>query len=331
MSDLRFIKIEPLPKPEKRPSRFSAFLLWLIAAAGLIVSSLAVLPLGGLLAGMNPQMQTLATDILFYLPFVALPVILLTRREPGLAEAYRPNPISLLNVSLVAILAFVVLFMVNDITVLWSIPFQKLGLDIYSSGLAVPATRGELVLSILAVAVIPAVCEEFLFRGVILSALERYGTRHAVLLSSLLFALLHGSIVGAPAQFILGVILALLVFWTDSIYAGLIYHTVHNALAVILDYLQAQTPETAAATDDLLQAIGGLTGLLDLSLGILCSAAVVLMFVRIFSMRGRLRGVTMEPRRREYLRRSEILVLLGGLALCALLYGLDVLWMMGGV
>lgn len=320
-----------MPRPEKRPGRLSALGLWAIAAAGLIISSLAILPLAPALQGMNPQLQMLVTDALFYLPFVALPVFLLARRTPGLHEAYRPNPISLFNVISIVVLALLGVFLVNDITVLWSIPFQKLGLDIYTTGIPSPSGSRELALSVISIAAIPAICEEFLFRGAMLSAFERYGTRHAVLVTSLLFALLHGSIIGAPAQFILGVILALLVFWTDSVYAGLIYHTVHNAATVILNYLQNQLPETAASTTDLWQAIGGLTGVLDLSLSILFSAALVLVTMKLFRMRGMLRGITMEARQKAKLRRAEVLVLIAGLILCALLYASDILLMMGGI
>lgn len=319
-----------MPRPEKRPGRLSALALWCIAGLGLILSGLAALPLAGFLSGLNPQLQLLITDALYYLPFAALPVFLLARKNPGLYEAYRPNPISLFNVICVAVLALLGVFLVNDLTVLWSIPFQKLGLDVFAGSFPTPANTRELALSIITLAAIPAVCEEFLFRGAVLSAFESGGTRHAVILSSLLFALLHGSIIGAPSQFILGVILALLVFWTDSIYAGLIYHTVHNAAAVILDYLQAQMPETAGASTDLFTAIGGLAGVLDLGLSILFSAALVIFTLKIFRLRGRLRGITTEARRRMKLNQKEILLLIAGLCFCALLYAANILLMTGG-
>lgn len=330
MSDPRIFKITPLPKPEKRPSRFSALLLWVIAAAGLVLSSLVMEPLAPALAKMNPQLMQLVVDAFYYLPFLALPLFLLAHRRPGLAEAYRPNPISLFNVISIAILALLGVFWVNDITVLWSIPFQKLGLDVYTASIPAPANTRELALAVITMAAIPAICEEFLFRGAMMSALERYGTRHAFLVTSLLFALLHGSITGLPAQFLLGIVLCLVVFWTDSIYAGLIYHTVHNAAAVILDYLQSRTPEAAAVSDDLLTAIGGAAGIVNLSLSILFSAALIYFTLKLLRLRGQLQGITTEPRRKERLRASEILLLVSGLMLCALLYGTTFFAMLGG-
>lgn len=330
MSEIRFVKIPPMPRPEKRPGRLSALALWCIAGLGLVLSNLAMLPLAEPLSRLNPQVQLIITNALYYLPFAALPVFLLAKRTPGLYEAYRPNPISLFNVICTAVLALLGVFLVNDITILWSIPFQKLGLDVFAGGFPTPANTRELALSIFTMAAIPAVCEEFLFRGVILSAFERCGTKHAVVFSALLFALLHGSIIGAPSQFILGVVLALLVFWTDSIYAGLIYHTVHNAAAILLDYMQARMPENAEIPADLFTAIGGLAGVLDLGLSILFSAALVLFTLKLFRLRGQLRGIAMEPRSKIPLRRIEVILLIAGLILCALMYTLGLLTMMGG-
>ena len=330
MSELRFFKIETLHKPEKRPSRFSALLLWMTAAVGLVVSGLLAGLFPSVLEGMNPFAQQLAVDAIFYLPFVALPVFLLAKRTPGIFEAYRPNPISLFNVICIVILALLGVFLVNDITVLWSIPMQKLGLDVFVGGIPAPANTQELILAVCSIAVIPAICEEFMFRGAVLPAFEGYGTRRAMLVSALLFATLHGSIVGLPAQLLLGVILAVLVFWTDSIYAGLIYHTVHNSAILMLEYVQNQAPADPNLSDDLLTLLGGAAGAIDLGLSVLLSGFLVYISLRVFFMRGRLKGIYMEAPRKEKLVRREVVVLAVGIALCAVLYGSTLYAMLGG-
>lgn len=319
-----------MPSPEKRPGRLSALVLWAIAGLGLILSSLAMVPLAPAMGKLNPQVQQLLADAGYYLPFAALPMLLHARRNPGLLDARRPNPISLFNVICIVILALLGVFLVNDITVLWSIPFQKLGLNIYAGGIPTPASTRELMLSIISVAAIPAICEEFLFRGTVMPAFEGNGTKHAILVSALLFACLHGSIIGFPAQFLLGIVLGLLVFWTDSIYAGLIYHTVHNAAAVILDYMQSGMPAEQAVPADLWEAIGGMGGALDLLLSIGLSAMLVIFTLRLFRLRGQLRGITPETRKKEKLRRSEIIALTAGILICAALYALNFAAMLGG-
>jgi len=182
------------------------------------------------------------------------------------------------------------------------------------------------------VAVLPGVCEEFLFRGAILPAFEEEGTKRAMVASALLFMSVHGTIAGAPTQFILGMILAYLVVWTDSIYAGLIYHTVHNAAMILLQFAQdrAAAPETAAQTTDLLELVGGMGGAGMLVMEVLLSGAMILFTLKMFKLRGRLTGITAETGQKKRLRAIEWLVLLAGVALCIVLYASDIVHMLGG-
>lgn len=335
MSELHIKTIRRVPKPERRPTRLSALILWVIAAAGIVFFPLFSPLLNSLTGALNPHAQLLISNALYYLLFAALPVFLLAKRRPGLYTAYRPNPISLFNTISVVVVALLGMFFANDLAVLWSIPLQKLGFDVLSTSLPAAANSFELTLSILYVAVLPGVCEEFLFRGAVLSAFEEEGTRHAMIASSLLFMLVHGTIAGAPTQFILGMILAYLVIWTDSIYAGLIYHTVHNAAMLLLQYAQdrATAPEAAAQSTDLLELVGGMSGVGVLAMEVLLSGAMILLTLKMFRLRGRLTGVTEEPRRKNPLGNRELIVLLAGILLCVALYVLDMgarLSFMGG-
>lgn len=330
MSDLRIHIIQPLPKPEKRPSRLSALIVWMVAALGLLISSLLSLRLYTALDGLNAQAQILIVNLAYYLPFVALPVFLLAKRTPGLYEAYRPNPISLFNVISIVILAIVGVFFVNDITILWSIPFEELGLNLNTSVLPAAGNAQELVLSVITVAVVPAVCEEFLFRGALFSAFEAYGTKHAMWISSLLFMLVHASFLGAPSELILGMVISALVFWSDSIYAGLIYHTVHNTAAVVLEYMQNQWTGGAEAAGSLtiLQSIGGIAGVIELLPSIALAVILIALTLKLFRIRGRLRGIVMEKPQRKALSAYEWLALIGGAICCAALYAGDMIIML---
>lgn len=332
MSDLHIRIVKPLPKPEKRPGRFGALLVWALAPVGLIVSSILISLFSPALSRLNPQVQLLVVNLAYYLPFLALPIFLLTRRTPGLYEAYRPNPISLFNVISIVILALLGVFFVNDITIIWSIPFEELGLNLVSSALPVAQNARELVLQVVSIAVIPAICEEFLFRGVLLSAFEAYGTKRAMWVSSLLFMLVHASFLGAPSELILGMVIAALVFWTDSIYAGLIYHTVHNTAAVVLDYLQNQWTVGAETAESLtmFESIGGFSGLFELLLSIALTGWLIAFALKTFRVRGQFRGIVMEKRQKEPLRAKEWLMLIAGALCCAALYAGDFITMLGG-
>lgn len=89
-------------------------------------------------------------------------------------------------------------------------------------------------LEIVGSAVITPFLEELLHRGVVYGRLRRMmGLWPAVLVSALVFAVLHFNIVQFIYAFLLGIVLALFVEKTGSIYVAVVAHIVANAIAVI--------------------------------------------------------------------------------------------------
>lgn len=101
----------------------------------------------------------------------------------------------------------------------------------------------SLLLNIVASAVFPAIFEEMVFRGYVLRALLPHGERTAVLLSAVLFGLIHGNIVQVPFAAVFGFVLGWLMVRTNSIWPGVILHGVNNAFAVVMQWLEAKFPE----------------------------------------------------------------------------------------
>ena len=126
---------------------------------------------------------------------------------------------------------------------------QALGLRVDSAGAAAPANGAELAAALLAMAVVPALCEEWFFRGMLFAALEpRCGTRGALLLSALAFALMHGSLISLPVHLLLGLLLGALLTGTRSIAAPALYHGAHNAVTLVSGFLIARV-----APDEIMQ------------------------------------------------------------------------------
>ena len=86
----------------------------------------------------------------------------------------------------------------------------------------------------LVMAITPAICEELLFRGLILSGLRRCGSWPAIVISSLLFALAHASIYRLLPTFCLGLLLGYVVLRTGSIACSMLVHALNNGVAVTL-------------------------------------------------------------------------------------------------
>ena len=300
-----FVHVRPLPQPQERPTRRFALGLYLLCCAGLVVASAVS---AFVTQGMNAQVAMLVDDLIFYLPFMALPIFLNLKRRPGTLEAYRPGGLRLGTLISIVLLALLGYLFTNDLTLLWAILLQKLGIPLTQSGIADPQSTRELILAILSVAVVPSICEEFCFRGAIFSALETGGTRRAMVLSSLLFTGLHASISGAPAEFLLGLMMCYLSYTCNSVYAGMIYHTVHNTTSLLVSYTQSSG--TGEAVTDYLSAIGGLSGVVSLIFGLILNGILLFLLLRPFKLRAMLTGIQALPRKREKPDRWELLLII---------------------
>ena len=79
--------------------------------------------------------------------------------------------------------------------------------------------------------------EELFFRGVVYSALRRYGPVLAALASAALFGIAHGVSVVLVVAFLLGVVNAVLVERSGSIWPAVLAHATNNTIALVLAYL----------------------------------------------------------------------------------------------
>ena len=106
------------------------------------------------------------------------------------------------------------------------------GFDSDPQGMYYDAAGGgllPLILTVLFLAVLTPVGEEFLFRGVITNALLRYGPVIGVLGSSVVFALFHGVNLALPSALVVGIIAAEAMRRSGSIWPAVVIHAVNNA------------------------------------------------------------------------------------------------------
>ena len=92
-----------------------------------------------------------------------------------------------------------------------------------------------LLIEIVMITILAPIVEEFFFRGVILQRLiKKTSAWGGILISSLLFGILHADIIGA---FIFGIITALLFIRTGNLLIPILVHMLNNTLAVALMYV----------------------------------------------------------------------------------------------
>lgn len=96
-----------------------------------------------------------------------------------------------------------------------------------------PSDFQEFILFTLECAVVPAVVEEFAIRGVIMQPLRRYGDRFALVMSSVIFALMHGNMMQIPFALMAGFALGYFAMATGSIWTSVVIHFANNFLSVL--------------------------------------------------------------------------------------------------
>ncbi|HDL19481.1 MAG TPA: CPBP family intramembrane metalloprotease [Bacteroidetes bacterium] len=211
-----------------------------------ILSILGIL-IFGLLIKITIQLVLGQTDwnspIFFVELFTALPAALIVRRYRfSLLRAFRLNPVSpsLLGWSFILGAAVAVIGdQLDRIMQIW-LPMP----DTITEGmLAVFRTPNlvDFVLIVFIGTIGAGVCEEMLFRGFLQKILEKkfhiYG---AILIPALLFGILHFNVWAILQISILGIVLGLLAWRTNSIYPAISVHFLNNFIAMI--YIRYATP-----------------------------------------------------------------------------------------
>lgn len=133
-----------------------------------------------------------------------------------------------------ALLIFGLLFSLSSVNE-WLVKlFELMGYKRRQSFL--PDYSGWKVLPVLITyAVIPAIAEEILFRGILLNNTEEgAGSIRAILLSGFCFSLYHGSVEQTIYQFVCGCLFALLAVRSKAITPTVVIHFINNALIIIL-------------------------------------------------------------------------------------------------
>lgn len=126
--------------------------------------------------------------------------------------------------------------------------FQDLGVEFYSyqqalEGDVMPDTLMGVYAYLLRTAVVPALIEEFAFRGVVLNSLRRYGDWFAIVISAVMFGLMHGNMTQVPFALIAGVALGYAFVVTGSMWTSVIIHFTNNFVAVLFTVLSNASGE----------------------------------------------------------------------------------------
>lgn len=102
----------------------------------------------------------------------------------------------------------------------------------------------KILMAFISIAIVPALCEEFLFRGCILSNLLPYGKTTAIVASAVLFSMMHGNVAQFFYTFIAGLVLGAVYAETGSIWPCTFIHLFNNFYSIIQQVIYERAGET---------------------------------------------------------------------------------------
>lgn len=134
-----------------------------------------------------------------------------------------------------AAMGFVYVF--NLLLSFMNINLSMLGFENKVSDYGSTSGTAENIIYFIAIAVVPPIIEEFLFRGAILGSLRKHGDALAIVVSAVMFGFAHSNFIQTPVTFLTGLVLAYLTVKTNSLIPAIIVHFVNNGSSVAFSLL----------------------------------------------------------------------------------------------
>jgi hypothetical protein len=187
---------------------------------------------------------------------IITPAIFMMSRRRALGDFFSAKGVDLVPVLLTAF-AVVIFMAVNSVFIEWNakLDFPEFANEFESwarerEDIAGELTKvltdfsspGELMLALVVIAVLPAIGEEIVFRGVIQNELYR-ATKNihvSIWFAAVLFSAIHFQFFGFVPRLLLGALFGYLYYWSGNLMLAIVAHFVNNAVSVTALYLYQQ-------------------------------------------------------------------------------------------
>lgn len=167
---------------------------------------------------------------------LGVPALLLYLRKPlgwsDLTEQLKPRGSTETGLTMLAAVSFTMLAAV--ITAVWSGFLSRYGLQPPDDAMPSPVNAFQYAYAFLSTGLIAGICEEMVFRGLLLTRIRRTNDTLAIVVSAAVFALLHRSLHWFPAFMVMGVLLARITIRHRGLFLPFLFHAVYNISVVVL-------------------------------------------------------------------------------------------------
>ena len=198
-------------------------------------------------------MQLISTGIGMFLVPSLLVAWLFSKKPAEYLNLHRLNPS---HVPLVIVVMFVAVPAIN-LMLVWNqqlqLPPGLSGLEAWmkeSEDSAMQITEallnmhstGDMLYNLLIIALLPALGEELLFRGILQRLFgELFRNMHwAIIVTSVIFSAIHMQFYGFLPRMMLGILFGYLLYWTSSLWVPMLAHFINNGAAVFIAWIASK-------------------------------------------------------------------------------------------
>jgi membrane protease YdiL (CAAX protease family) len=174
--------------------------------------------------------------ILLQLMIFPIPAYLYVRLKPeGYVKALRFGKIRLSHLFLLLSASFMLIAGCTLLGMLCGMMTAQPSFTLYDTFASVnDGTVGATIRLVLAYGLLPAFCEELVFRCILCADHEKHGILYAATVSALFFAFLHFDLTALPVYLFSGLLLALVMYVTRSSVAAMIVHLCYNLFGIFV-------------------------------------------------------------------------------------------------
>ncbi len=184
---------------------------------------------------------------------IVAPMMILSGQKKNITEFFGLTRLQIVPIT-VTVFVVIAFMLVNSVFIAWNanvhFPEFMHGFEEWAKAkekLAEETTRmltqfdsvGELLLAILVIALLPAIGEELVFRGMIQNEFYR-GTKNihlSIWVSAILFSAIHMQFFGFVPRLLLGALFGYLYHWSGQLSIAIVAHFVNNAFQVLMLYV----------------------------------------------------------------------------------------------
>ena len=151
---------------------------------------------------------------------------------------------------ILSLVGLVVICIAFSLSVFWLqlfalMPISPGLVDFFLEPIPFPESTVYIVITVISIGLIGPIAEEFIFRGMLLHRMmKKTSMWGGIIISSILFGILHADIIGAT---IFGIVTSLLYLKTGNLLIPILLHIFNNSLAIILSFVAPSWPSWAIA------------------------------------------------------------------------------------